>query len=164
MTPPPRVIVHGTSVVLGAAGRTFGAPAAVAVLLLGTSGSGKSDLALRLIHAGSRLIADDQTSLFERDGLLQASAPEGIRGLLEVRGVGIVPVEPVVQAPLVLVVQLRSGEIARMPEEERYQAPLPLRPKTAPLLFTLDPFEASAPAKIAAAAALAAQAMHIKGP
>ena len=63
-----------------------------AVLITGASGSGKSDLALRLIKdAGATLISDDQTSLHLINGHVLASPPDTIQGLLEVRVVGIVP-------------------------------------------------------------------------
>src|SRR5882757_5718665 len=60
------------------------------VLLLGPSGSGKSDLALRLIDEGATLVADDRTILFVKDDALHARAPASIRGMLEIRGLGIV--------------------------------------------------------------------------
>ena len=61
-----------------------------AVLIPGPSGSGKSDLALRLLDRGFTLVSDDQT-IVRRDGeRLIASAPPTIAGKLEIRGVGIV--------------------------------------------------------------------------
>jgi hypothetical protein len=152
-----RVLVHGTSILLAAAAAPFDGPEDSAVLLLGDSGSGKSDLALRLIATGARLIADDQTALFVRNGRLFAGAPARTRGLLEVRGVGIVPVDAAGEAPLILVVDLRTDGIARMPEPEFYTPPPPLSASPAPVLVAVNPFEASAPAKIAAAAAMAAK-------
>ena len=59
------LLVHGTTVEI----------AGQAVLIRGPSGSGKSDLALRLIDGGAQLVADDQTELSPRDGRLVASAP-----------------------------------------------------------------------------------------
>ncbi len=76
-----------------------------AVLLLGPSGVGKSDLALRLIDRGWRLVADDRVVLTARDGLLWASAPAALQDLIEVRGVGIVP-QPTIAAQVVLAIDL----------------------------------------------------------
>jgi HPr kinase/phosphorylase len=60
------------------------------IVLLGPSGSGKSDLALRLIDGGARLIADDRLAV-EREGVQLLGRPAAtIAGLLEVRGFGIV--------------------------------------------------------------------------
>ena len=46
--------VHATCVVLAKAAVPFGARATAGILLLGRSGSGKSDLALRLIALGAK--------------------------------------------------------------------------------------------------------------
>ncbi len=62
------------------------------VLLLGRSASGKSDLALRLIDAGGRLIADDQVGLRSTGDRLTAEAPARLAGLIELRGMGIMRV------------------------------------------------------------------------
>ncbi|HAH08676.1 MAG TPA: aldolase [Alphaproteobacteria bacterium] len=77
-----------------------------ATLLLGPPGAGKSQLALRLIAAGAWLIADDQTNLRVDGGDLRASAPAAIAGLLEVRGVGIVPAQRQESAIVALVLDL----------------------------------------------------------
>lgn len=70
-----------------------------AVLITGRSGSGKSDLALRLIDRGFTLVSDDRTILRKQDGRLIASAPDTIKGKIEVRGVGILEMETVASAP-----------------------------------------------------------------
>src|SRR5437588_5560986 len=91
-----RVLMHGTAVAIDGRG----------VLLRGPSGSGKSDLALRLIDAGARLVADDQTEL-RRDGdAIIARAPPTIAGMIEVRGLGIVRIEALPAAPVALLVDL----------------------------------------------------------
>src|SRR3546814_20909515 len=68
------------------------------VLILGNSGQGKSDLALRLIDRGARLVADDSCDIwFERDRLW-CRPPENLAGQPEVRGHGTV--ERARQAPV----------------------------------------------------------------
>lgn len=100
-------LIHGTCVDLGG----------FAVLLRGPSGSGKSDLALRLIDAGGRLVSDDQVSLELRDGAIVATAPPQIAGLLEVRGLGLLPVPAAESGRLGLVVDLVAPEaVERLPE------------------------------------------------
>lgn len=126
--------VHGTSVALDGVG----------VLFRGPPGSGKSDLALRLIDAGARLVADDQTELRLAGARLRMTAPAAIAGRLELRGVGILSVPSVAAAPLLLVVDLVAPErIERLPEPEFAE----LLGRRVPLL-KLAPFEASAPAKL----------------
>ena len=91
-----------------------------AVLLTGESGSGKSDLALRLImRYGARLIADDRTDVEVKDGHLKLSAPENIKGLLEVRGIGIqkVPFDQEGEAALWVELTTNSKKIERLPQE-----------------------------------------------
>jgi serine kinase of HPr protein (carbohydrate metabolism regulator) len=76
-----------------------------ALLLTGPSGSGKSDLALRLIDAGAKLIADDRVELVLIDGRVHGRAPSdmppNLRGRIEARGVGILPV-PAADRPVPL--------------------------------------------------------------
>lgn len=79
------------------------------VLLRGPSGCGKSDLALRLIEAGARLVADDYTDVVEAGGRIFAMPPSELRGLLEVRGIGIVRLRPASSAPLVASIDLEIG-------------------------------------------------------
>lgn len=63
------------------------------VLIQGESGSGKSELALGMLDRGHRLVADDAVELrVEPDGRVFGHCPQALRGLLEVRGLGIIDV------------------------------------------------------------------------
>jgi serine kinase of HPr protein (carbohydrate metabolism regulator) len=128
------ITVYGTSIAVGGEG----------VLLRGPSGSGKSDLALRLIEDGALLVADDQTVLRPLGAILEMSPPPALAGLIEVRGLGIVRVPHVERAPLRLVFDL-------MPEAEIERLPEPgfavFAGLTVPLLL-LAPSAASAPARL----------------
>jgi HPr kinase/phosphorylase len=112
-----RIAVHGTTVSLNGH----------AVLIRGAPGSGKSELALRMMDAPgcgplgdlltARLVADDQTELELVGQQVITRAPQTIKGLLEVRGLGIVKVPHEQEVPLILVVDLKpGGKIERMPE------------------------------------------------
>lgn len=115
-----------------------------AALLQGPSGSGKSDLALRLIDAGGRLVADDQVEIEVRDGGLWASPPAAIAGLMEVRGLGLARLPYLALARVRLVVELTAAtNIERLPEAEE----VILEGVGLPYL-RLASFEASAVAKL----------------
>ena len=117
-----------------------------AVLISGPSGSGKSDLALRLLDRGFTLVSDDQT-IVRRDGdRLVASAPPTIKGKLEIRGVGIVEMETVTDVPVALYVELTS-EIVRLPDDRRER---PVLGVNLPLI-SVDAQTASAASKVALA-------------
>lgn len=63
----------------------------VGMLITGSSGIGKSETALELVKRGHRLVADDAVEIRQTsDNQLHGSAPELIRHLLEIRGVGII--------------------------------------------------------------------------
>ncbi|MCC5993535.1 MAG: HPr kinase/phosphatase C-terminal domain-containing protein [Rhodobacteraceae bacterium] len=87
-----------------------------AVLITGRSGAGKSELALELMAQGARLVADDQTLLMRDGAALVASAPDRIRGMIEMRGLGIMSAQTIDSAPVVLRVDLNQIESARLPE------------------------------------------------
>src|SRR5438094_9977067 len=80
-----------------------------AVLITGPSGSGKSDLALRLLDRGFTLVSDDQTIVRKDGDQLLASAPPTIAGKLEIRGIGIVDMEGAENVPVALIVELTSA-------------------------------------------------------
>ena len=142
--------IHATCILLSGAGKVFKAPPSAGVLLLGRSGAGKSDLALRLIARGAKLVSDDRVDLYVDRSRLTARAPALIEGLLEVRGLGIVALPSAAKARVALAVSL-DGAKARLPRPEEYKSPFDL---SAPVpLIRLAPFEASAPEKIALAAA-----------
>jgi serine kinase of HPr protein (carbohydrate metabolism regulator) len=137
-------LIHATCVADPATGH--------AVLLRGPPGSGKSDLALRLIDQGWRLVADDQTELEIVDRCLIARAPSSIAGRIEVRGLGIVASPHLDTAPVAVVIDLVAPhDIERLPEPARCT----LAGIDLPLL-RLAPFEASAAAKVRLAVRAAA--------
>lgn len=154
--------IHATCVVIGSAGRAFAIPPDAGVLLMGDSGSGKSDIALRLIADGAILVADDRCDLFVAENDLRARAPQLLRGLLEVRGIGIAQVPFREEASVRLVVRLvLPALVTRFPAPAcfRLAADLVLPEHDWPPEITVAPFEASAPAKIVSA--LAAGIEHI---
>ena len=145
--------IHASLVVLGRAGAAFGAPKNAGILILGKSGAGKSDLALRLIAEGATLVADDRTELFTVKGALWGRAPAPIAGLIEARGMGILRIAHAPKARIALAVELGKSE-SRLPLPRHYKPPkgLDLQAKPVPLI-RVSAFEASASAKIALAAA-----------
>ncbi len=101
--------IHGTCIEISGIG----------ILFKGVSGSGKSDLALRCLFAGAKLVADDIVIINKEGDELIASSPSKLKGLLEVRGVGIVTKPYVNITKLGLIVELeKDNKISRIPEEE----------------------------------------------
>lgn len=134
MRPEPELI-HATAVMIGEIG----------VLLLGPSGSGKSDLALRLVDRGATLIGDDYLHAAKIDGGLQVTVPDRIAGLIEVRGVGIMPLPHRPSAPIALAIALSNAGDG----EERLPEPREIVIAGAPIpIYSLVPFPASAPIKV----------------
>lgn len=117
-----------------------------AVLITGPSGSGKSDLALRMLDRDFTLVSDDQTIVRREGDRLIASAPATIAGKLEIRGVGIVEMETVKDVPVALLVELTS-EIQRLPDDRRERPVLGLKLP----LVSVDAQTASAASKVALA-------------
>ena len=117
-----------------------------AVMISGPSGSGKSDLALRLLDRGFTLVSDDQTIVRKDSGRVLASAPPTIRGKLEIRGVGIVDMDTVDNVPVALIVELTS-DIQRLPDDSRERLVLDVKLP----LISVDAMTASAPSKVALA-------------
>ena len=138
----PLTVLHDVS---------FGVEAGSTCAIVGPSGSGKSDLALRLINGGGILVADDRVDLMARSGTVLASAPESLFGLLEVRGLGILPFPAIKAVRLALVCDLvGEDEIERLPEGREE-----LILNTSLALVAIAPFEYSAVLKVQLALKLA---------
>ena len=97
--------VHASCVAIGGRG----------ILIAGRSGSGKSDLALRLVDRGAALVSDDYTLVTRAGDRLVGSAPETISGKIEVRGIGVVELGALADVPICLLVDL-DREVERLPE------------------------------------------------
>jgi serine kinase of HPr protein (carbohydrate metabolism regulator) len=131
--PSEPLLLHASCVAIG--GR--------AVLITGPSGSGKSDLALRLIDRGAVLVADDCTLVRTFGAGLLADVPGTIAGRIEVRGIGILDMPYQTDVPVALVVAL-DEPVERMPER---QAACDIAGTSIPKI-ALAGFEASAPVKV----------------
>jgi serine kinase of HPr protein (carbohydrate metabolism regulator) len=118
-----------------------------AVLITGAPGAGKSDVVLRLIDAGAVLVSDDQTELKAEGGKLFASPPASIKGMIEVRHVGLLKMPFLERAEIALYIELVTGEkLERLPAPEMIDL-LGVNIRK----LKLPAFEASTPAKIRAA-------------
>jgi len=128
------MLVHATAVAIDGK----------AILLRGPPGAGKSDLALRLIDGGADLVADDQAELWRAGNRLRVRAPAAITGLIEIRGIGILRLQALAEAPLAMCVDLMpSAKIERFPQR-RFEEVLGI----AVPLIAVSAFDASASAKL----------------
>jgi serine kinase of HPr protein (carbohydrate metabolism regulator) len=128
-----REMLHGSAVAINGH----------AILMLGLTGSGKSDLALRLIDRGAMLISDDIVGTESADDQLILSVAPNIAGKIEVRGIGICTTDYLPFAPLRLVVEL-SHEVDRMPPDNQCAA---IGNFWIPMV-KLDPFQPSSALKV----------------
>jgi HPr kinase/phosphorylase len=135
---PLRLQIHASCVALGGAG----------VLLRGRPGAGKSDLALRLVDGGGALVADDLCEIRREGDRLLADLPAAVdpafRGRIALRGIGFLTLPYAGATALVLVADLEPGlpSLGVHPEGEAIYLGLGLP------LIVLDPFQASAAAKL----------------
>ncbi|MBS1302195.1 HPr kinase/phosphatase C-terminal domain-containing protein [Loktanella sp. SALINAS62] len=100
-----------------------------AILIIGPSGSGKSALALQLMALGAMLVADDRTILSKRGGVLTASCPDTLSGLIEARGIGILTAVVAQPTPVAYIVDMETAEPDRLPPVRHYTLmglPIPL--------------------------------------
>lgn len=135
---PSGPAIHATAVSIGGVG----------VIITGPSGSGKSDLAIRLIDRGAVLIADDYVCIEPSAIGPILRCPENITGKIELRGVGIIE-RPFAQG---IVAQMH---IALGAEGERLPLDMPKQPVgdiTLPTL-AMDAFHSSSPIKAEISAA-----------
>lgn len=100
---------HSTSVVIEDCG----------IMIVGDSGCGKSDLALRLIDSGATLISDDITICKKRINEIFLYSPKETKGLLEVREIGIITVPFIENVKLSLLVELIDKEGIRIPKKTK---------------------------------------------
>jgi serine kinase of HPr protein (carbohydrate metabolism regulator) len=125
--------IHASCVAINAKG----------VLITGVSGSGKSDLALRLMDRGAQLVSDDYTELTKESGRLIARPPIRLAGMLEVRGLGIitVPFCPFITVAMHIDLDVEVVRWREKPDEKMFLGlPIPSLP--------LNALEASAPIKV----------------
>lgn len=78
----PEITIHGVLMDVDGVG----------ILITGESGIGKSETALELINRNHRLVADDAVKIIRTDEVLTGKAPEMLKYLIEVRGLGILDV------------------------------------------------------------------------
>lgn len=115
------------------------------VLIEGPPGSGKSDLALRSLAEGFRIVADDRVLVWSSGSRVWGRAPDALADLMESRGLGVLPVATLPFVPIVLAIRCEAspGAVERYPADDTLDLAgfaVPLRP--------LWPFDPAAPAKL----------------
>ena len=98
-------IIHASSVDIDGKG----------VVILGKSGAGKSNLAIKLISMGAKLISDDQTHFRLKENKIIISKPETTPNFIEARGIGLIEVPFVVSSKLFCFVKITNLELKRLP-------------------------------------------------
>lgn len=132
------MILHAGLLALYNGGRWRG------VLVEGASGAGKSDLALRALSEGFRLVADDRTVVWASGGSLFGRAPQALQGMIEARGLDVVRTGAIDQTRIDLVARAAAPEdVERIPERQVVD----YAGLSVPLI-TLALLESSAPAKL----------------
>lgn len=107
---PDGITVHGSAVSFKDRG----------LMITGDPGSGKSQLACEMVALGAGLVADDWVAIERGRAVgLVMSAPKPIQGLMELRGIGLVRLPHVDQAPLTCIVDLNRGTAERLPHPGR---------------------------------------------
>ncbi len=148
------MIRHAGLIARRCRGRWLGA------LIQGASGQGKSDLMLRTLDAGWSMVADDRVLVWASGGRLFGRAPDALAGLMEIRGLGVMPFPALRFCEIGLSAAcLPAARIERMPEPETLTiVGVALRH------IRVAALEASAPAKLAYAltrVGLPAQASYL---
>ncbi len=125
--------IHGSAVQIGNN----------AVIIIGDSGTGKSDLALRLIDRGAKLIADDQMIIHGDKNTPIISQTQHHIDAIEIRGVGIIKYSCVNNVPLTLCIKTAD-------RYDRYPVPIPMSEFGVFSIPTIKiaAFENSAPIKV----------------
>ena len=98
-------IIHASSIDINGKG----------VVILGKSGAGKSNLAIKLISMGAKLISDDQTHFKFKENKIIISKPKTTPNFIEARGIGLIKVPFVVSAKLFCFVKITNLELNRLP-------------------------------------------------